>query len=70
MLIYPKNADLEGTREEGRHLPHSSNPDNTGSETELGLVSQIHQNSREERIPGQLDQPEFSPVMMSMWKEE
>lgn len=70
MLIYPKNADLEGTREEGRHLLHSSNPENLGSETELGLVSQIHQNSREERIPGQLDQPEFSPVMMSMWKEE
>lgn len=39
MLIYPKNADLEGTSEEGRHLLHSSNPENPGSETELGLVA-------------------------------
>ena len=70
MLSYPKNVDLEGTREEGKLLLHSSNPENPGSGTELGLVSQIHQNSREERIPGQLDQPEFSPVMMRMGKEE
>lgn len=60
MLIYPKNADLEGTSEEGRHLLHSSNPENPGSETELGLVSQIHQNSRKKESQDSWISQEFS----------
>lgn len=33
-------------------------------------LSQTSQNPRKERIPRQLDQREFSPLMMNMWKEE
>lgn len=49
---------------------HPSIPENLGSETELGLVSQTNQNLKEERMPGQLDHPESSPVMMSVGREE